>query len=278
MHIKPVILAISGKKQSGKGKLYEFIEKCNHLGGISCKEFSFAAKMKWMCIDILGLEYDQVFGTDEQKNSKVGHLLWENFPLPVYQFDDGQTYVHRSDDQYPFRLVPQENGHRYIYRVQTYFMVFGDISKNSVMWPRRKTGPMTGREVLQYWGTEIFRKQNPDVWADACMRSIGETAQLYGDGVCVITDCRFPNEVEVTKRNGGYNLRLTRNKFDDRHESEIALDQERFDWNNFDIVIDNKTKDIYETCLLAYGQMLGYGIVPRLTEKDVRGIAEGISQ
>jgi len=45
------------------------------------RSFSFADPLKEMCVDILGLTEEQVYGTNEQKNSLVPHLLWENFPI-----------------------------------------------------------------------------------------------------------------------------------------------------------------------------------------------------
>ena len=107
-----------------------------------------------------------------------------------------------------------------------------------------KTGLMTGREVMQYVGTEIFRKMYNDVWAGGTIKKIQAENPMF---FAVITDCRFPNEVEAIQKAGGRVIRLTRNQNDkDVHESETVLDRENYEWSNFDKVIDNDDMTISE--------------------------------
>ena len=82
-----------------------------------CKIYAFADVLKEFAVDVLGLEYNQVYGTNEEKNSPT-HLLWENMPTG------------------------------------------------------NNKGPMTGREVLQYFGSDICRKMYENIWFDACIRRI----------------------------------------------------------------------------------------------------------
>lgn len=81
---------------------------------------------------------------------------------------------------------------------------------------------MTAREFLQTFGTEICRKIYGDCWVDSCYRRIvGEQP-----GIAVITDARFPNEIEASINYGATVVRFTRGPFkgQDEHESETALD------------------------------------------------------
>ena len=52
----------------------------------------------------------------------------------------------------------------------------------------------------------------------------------------VISDCRYPDEVEYAKLLGAKTVRLTRNPFGGSHKAETSLD----DYPDFDFVIDNE--------------------------------------
>ena len=184
------------------------------------KTYSFADKLKSdVCIGILGLTFEQCYGTDEEKNT-LTNLYWENMP--------GVTTTEPGE----FDVVKSKSG-----RLGEYYKIIND---NLIYHP---PGQMTAREVMQFVGTGIFRKMYSDVWVDATLRQIKQD----GSDIAVITDGRFANEILGVKNAGGYNIRLTRNVDNDQHESEIALDPDKFDWKNFDIVVDNQNLTIDET-------------------------------
>jgi len=119
-----------------------------------------------------------------------------------------------------------------------------DDNKNELVdcyWPGIDA-QMTAREVLQYVGTDVFRRMQPDVWAAATIRLI----QKHGRGLSLIADCRFPNEVEAVKNAGGLVVKLNRNLYSSTHASETALDEDQYDQSNFDLVIDNPDISIDE--------------------------------
>lgn len=102
-----------------------------------------------------------------------------------------------------------------------------------------------GRTILQKVGTDLARNNNPDIWVDTVKNFIlaFETEFDY----FLVPDCRFPNEIEVLKRDGRidffYAIKVKRDNFDNglteeqkNHPSETALDNYKF---NF-IVIDNE--------------------------------------
>ncbi len=104
-------------------------------------------------------------------------------------------------------------------------------------------GPMTGREVMQVFGTECVRAWFGNVWAEATLRSIKEA----GVTLAVITDNRFPSETElILEYPRGYVIRLTRSPYEgDGHESEVALDE--FNWKQERCyTLDNKALTIKE--------------------------------
>ena len=173
------IIAFAGRKQSGKTTSAEFVANLFGTYGDS-KIYNFADPLKNLCMDILGLEYRQCYGSDEEKNELV-NCFWDNHQL-------------------------------------------------------------TAREVLQIVGTDMFRTMQKDVWSNATIRRILRDQPE----MAIIADCRFPNEVDAIKRVGGIVIKLTRNPHNSFHASEMALDPEQYDQNNFDCIIDNNDLSVAE--------------------------------
>lgn len=95
-----------------------------------------------------------------------------------------------------------------------------------------------GRTILQYIGTDIVRKKDPDFW----VRFIVSVLTLFRDtwDYVLIPDCRFPNEIAVLKDSGFdvTTIRVHRDaiksaltKEQQNHPSETALDGYQFDWH-----------------------------------------------
>ena len=63
---------------------------------------------------------------------------------------------------------------------------------------------MTPRKMLQQVGTDLFRNQlHPNTWVNA-------TFANYHDNNWIITDVRFPNELEAIKKHNGITIRINR--------------------------------------------------------------------
>jgi hypothetical protein len=124
----------------------------------------------------------------------------------------------------------------------------------------KKSGPMTNREVMEYFGTQICRQMYPNVWADALIRRI----ELIKPEIAMVCDVRFPNEVEAIKKAGGKVIRLTRTTEEaakNDHISNTALDQDVYDWSNFDAVIDNQNLTIREAQDLILAHLVDFDIM-----------------
>lgn len=157
-------------------KVFDAIDK-------EIKLYSFADILKQnICMDILGMSYEQCYGSDTDKNSLTG-MYW-------------------NDKQ------------------------------------------MTARDIMQFVGTDVFRKLYANVWVDATLNRIKKDKTK----LAVITDCRFPNEVEAIKHSGGKVIRLTRSPIVSDHISENILDSDVYDWNNFDYILDNQNMSILDQC------------------------------
>lgn len=121
--------------------------------------------------------------------------------------------------------------------------------------PDRK-GFMTAREVLQFVGTDVFRKMRQNVWVDSVLDQI----EAEQPGVAVIGDCRYVNEVEAVKSRGGYVVRLLRNnESKDTHRSENDLDN----FTGYDCVIDNRNLSIAESNDLLLKFLYQVGVVKK---------------
>lgn len=90
----------------------------------------------------------------------------------------------------------------------------------------------TPRILLQQIGTDLFRNQlHPNTWVNA-------TFADYQNDNWIITDVRFPNELEAIKKRNGITIRINRGLVErtgkmiqePEHISETALDNAKFDY------------------------------------------------
>ena len=73
-------------------------------------------------------------------------------------------------------------------------------------WSERLGMDVTPRWILQYWGTDVLRKNfHDDIWIASLENKLRKTK----DDI-VISDCRFPNEIAAIKRAGGIVIRVVR--------------------------------------------------------------------
>lgn len=89
-------------------------------------------------------------------------------------------------------------------------------------WAERLDMPtLTPRWVLQYWGTEVCRKSfHDDIW----IASLENKLRNSKDHV-VISDCRFPNEIESIKRAGGKIVWVKRGALPEWYDDAFAANQ-----------------------------------------------------
>jgi len=128
-------------------------------------------------------------------------------------------------------------------------LVFGtDKDKNtktSLKWENmptdtKKKGKMSVREVLQYVGTDLFRKMSSNIWVDNCISQISSDSS----SLALVSDVRFENEVLAIQESGGYVVGLTRcSDASDLHRSEEAVEK---CLDICDAIIDNKDMTIPE--------------------------------
>lgn len=115
--------------------------------------------------------------------------------------------------------------------------------------------PISGRKLMQIFGTDICRSIYKGVWVNACLNKIKED----NPDLAIITDVRFPDELNAIKEAGGKTIKFTRAPFADvdTHESETALDNVPF--TEYDCVMDNKDSTIQQQNELTNAQLLAWG-------------------
>jgi hypothetical protein len=164
------------------------------------KLFNFANNLKDTLMIVFGLTQEQLYGTNEQKNETT-HVTWDSF-FDVTGMQDNELI----DD---FEIYQSSTNKKYL----------------------------TGRQLMQLFGTDICRKLYDNCWVESCYRNI----EAHECELAIIADARYPNEIDFMKSKGAKSVRLTRRPYgEDTHISETALD----DYDSFDLVIDNKDMDI----------------------------------
>ena len=106
-------------------------------------------------------------------------------------------------------------------------MDINGIMKNKI------TKKSTIRDVMQVLGTDLLRQGfNNNIHVAATLGSIKENEKV------IITDMRFPNELEAIKKHNGITIRINRGLVErtgkmiqePEHISETALDNAEFDY------------------------------------------------
>jgi dephospho-CoA kinase len=155
------------------------------------------------------------------------------------------------------------------------------LDKNNKAYNKSIVKPMTVREMLQIIGTDALRNNlHQDVWVNALMcdyipllnynnlkeavremiwgKETGQVANIQYPN-WIITDMRFPNEMQAVKANGGITIRVVRpclkcggtnyhklscyEQNEKQHPSETALDDAKFD---YEIVNDTGIPELIE--------------------------------
>jgi len=105
------------------------------------------------------------------------------------------------------------------------------LSRQTKQQPAHKEDPIYGcTAILQWYGTEVARKNNPNIWVEA----VADKIKKERPEIAIITDVRFPNEAAYVKNHDGFMVEVIRlnedgtryydpNR-DKTHISETALD------------------------------------------------------
>ena len=236
-----MVIGISGRLGSGKdtvGKIIQYL-KCHSVGDITIQDTLSCSEHDWWLEEQSGLEVKKFAG----KLKQIASLLTG---IPVEMFEDQEfkkTFLSKEWNS-PYN-IPFSGP---------------DFVKHD--------GEMTVREFLQKLGTEAMRDGlHTNVWCNALFSDYKpicnkfeskmlQTGGNYTSSICsdcncfpnwIITDMRFPNEMEAVVERKGITIRVTRPDFLSfeamLHPSETALDDAKFD---YEIINDGSLEDLVE--------------------------------
>lgn len=111
---------------------------------------------------------------------------------------------------------------------------------------------LTPRQILQFVGTELFRKEmkrlneefGEELWILSAKKKITEIIKNNENALIVISDVRFPNECEMIKKQNGTLIRVVRSSVNishDLHDSEKYVSDLEVD---YEIINDGSIDDL----------------------------------
>jgi hypothetical protein len=229
--LKMKILAISGKKQSGKSTAANFMVSMVMSDTKICEKVYVDNNGHILVSDLLGNKnYAGVFDPCNRT------LLNDSIISDVFHRLDPIIRIYNFADILKTDICINILG-------LTYDQCYGsDQQKNSITNIEINGQKSSAREVMQYVGTDVFRNMKKDVWVSSTINKIIKNQSRLS----IISDCRFPNEVSSIKNIGGKVLRLSRSPYKSDHISENILDEDKYDWSNFDYIAYNSDQSLQD--------------------------------
>ena len=272
-----IIVALSGKKQSGKTSLSNYLHGHEMQRHDVVKKFFLSPEGNLVvnCTfqDEKGNDFEEMGVLDlQQRNDNFYRYAAKNiWPLiRAYNFADALKEmcvmlfnvpvecVYGTDEQ-KNQLQEHllwENMPGVITCSEVWDSLCPDGEPDGLMY--HAAGPMTAREFMQYLGTDVMRKMYEPIWLENCFRRIEEDKPE----IAIIGDCRFMNEIHAVQARGGKVIRLKRSLYECNHKSEIDADN----YEGFDDVIENDSMNLQESCDLFIESLIKLGITKKLRE------------
>jgi len=249
------IVALCGKKQSGKTTLSNFLHGHEMKRHDVIEKFFISPEGSLVvnCTfhDSEGKEFEEMGVLDVQQRSSEFYEYASRRIWPLirnYNFADSLKEICVV----LFNIPPE--------------CVYGnDEQKNQIQehlrWENmpgmeKTIGPMTAREFMQFFGTDIMRKIYEPIWVENCFKRIKEDKPE----IAVISDCRFMNEVKAVQDAGGKVIRLTRSPFASSHSSENDADK----YKGFDAIIDNRDMTIEQSSEAFLSRLIDMGVTKKI--------------
>ena len=202
------LILIAGHMRSGKNTVGDMLSELFKKHDLTVTQDSFANGVKTGAIEDFKPLIDFLNDYADKLKSQIGSLTGFNKNLP----------------EGPFAMIDS---------------MLNQIRTKDDNWYNEKT-PIT-RFLLQIYGTNIMRNRiDIDWWA----KQLKERFISSISDITIVTDVRFPNEIEIFANPQDYRvitIRVERNINNNSvmasHESEIALDN----WTSFDYIIENNS-------------------------------------
>lgn len=202
------IIGFAGRKRSGKTTICEYLRDTK-----SAEIITIASGLKKLCANILCVSIDEL---NKLKDSE--HIL--GFSIIDFVLANVFKNYNTDVESYIKQIFSEKCG-----------IDITDDDYNGL------SNVDNVRSLLQYVGTDIIRKYNPDWHCQQLKKSIEESES----DIVVIDDIRFPNERKVIEELGGTVFFVIRPDMLEvsNHESETSLHWQDFDDNR--IIVNNST-------------------------------------
>jgi len=242
------ILGLSGKRQSGKTTTSNWIigQQMVSSGLVSYIKIDKLGRLIVPAVMPDGSIVDGIFNPLSKEPEAIALLQEYVWPVvKLYSFADVLKESVSKIFSIPMNQldgIDEDKNKPTQYTHKQWFPFMSAAQKRAVRESKLIGQPVSGRQILQIFGTEICRKIFHDVWVNACLTKVrSEQPEL-----AIITDVRFPNELDGIKKAGGRVIRFTRAPFagQDEHESETALDNTPP--SEYNAVMDNAASTIEE--------------------------------
>tara|TARA_Y100000034_G_C6908993_1_gene422840 strand:- start:4480 stop:5382 length:903 start_codon:yes stop_codon:yes gene_type:complete len=218
---------------------YDFYNFKNAINDNLVRTYSFADALKQFLLSSFDVSYDQLYGTDEEKNT-ITRYSWGTLPAFVRWINSPlkNLSMNRGSDEIIFAKKDFINSIR---TEDDFFqaMHWGWIPDGL------KYGKMTARELMQILGTDIGRKMfDNDIWVDTTLNKINKEKP----SIAIVDDLRFCSEADGILRNNGMVVLLSRNTgLMDIHGSEkdlekLSINSDNIIYINNDCGINEKNK------------------------------------
>lgn len=204
----------------------------------------------WTVLDKMNLSYDEYIDTTNNINTSkilnVSNNSRKIFGITGRKFNGKDTIALFLCNKYNFKQLAfadvLKTGCGYLFQL-SHDQLHGDLKETPIInWFN-----LTPRQILQFVGTNIFRDHMKELhvgfgdvfWLLATKAKINNISKDI-----VISDVRFPNEVEFVKNLNGKVIRVTRNTNTntDNHISEQLIDQLNVD---YDLKNNGTKEDLY---------------------------------
>lgn len=174
---------------------------------------SFAGPLKKMAEHVLGVDPSVIYGDDSKKSSPT-QFLWDKQSVWIRWINSkNRSLTYHSSSE----VLSLEK--KIVNDIKTEYELWKFCTLYNCFPTDMRSGPMSGREVLQIIGTDIFRNNfDNKVWVKALERDI----HSHPSSLILIDDVRFDDELDAVSSLGGAVIRFEGYKKNE-HESELGI-------------------------------------------------------
>lgn len=192
-----MLITMLGYKGSGKDTTADIFVRYLESKGYMVKRHAFADPLKTFLSELFDLDKDYYFYNQDVKEVRcIVDVPERDYLLHFDEFSEQDYLESFYEKMEKFRIV--DNGNKYF---------------------------VSPRELMQVVGTDVFRTHDENYWLKRCPTT-------NKNEVLIVTDARFPNEVEFTIHNNGVVVKVQRDNQStntDTHESEKYIDKLHYD-------------------------------------------------